>query len=1481
MVKSKKVSFLLAALVGFSLLGQSPANASLPTISNVSPVDGSVSGNELVTLTGANLSTASSVQIGSEALTKVADDTPSGSLSSGQWSYQSSNQKIIFKTPVRSGTGLTVGVQQITVTNPNGTSTDVASFTYRPRFQSNPSTARVVLGDLASRSKGKPITRSTTSPYNVSGTDSLSGGAYSYVTDYNYASLFSSHNAYYRESVEVTAQSGFNGTIDTSSATEVVLNSSVTCTHTNTSPNGSGTVTNGSTSAYCSIFGPEIYSEAFYATTSQSLSFDWKAVGGGDHYEVYAFLVSVNDTSTIPTPSSSNNKILVHSMGSSLSNFVTSAATIPADGLYRFRFVNGSYDASGGKALGANMYIKKSVTIGDANSISFPNLSDQVLTNSAYPDFSFNLSATSGAAVTASASGKCTILSNVYSAPNSIVTVRNSGGAGTCSITASQGATGNYAPAADVTKAFDYRAAATTADAPTINSISGGTNSLSVAFSAPNRDGGAPITNYKYSLNGGSYVALSPPDAVSPLEITGLTPGTTYAVTIRAVNSVGDGTVSNSVSAQVPEQPGSPTIKSISGGDGYLAVVFEPPDPLPSNSITNYQYSTDGVNYRPLSPTSTSSPIIISSLSSDGSTALTNGVTYPVSLKAVNSVGASSASNTVSASPTATPNVTSPLAPTFALSTNNQDPGDFSISGFSSSATLNVSIGFVDPPSGVTFALPTTTGLTAGYGYNFTGGKTQISFTGSMANANQALAAMTVSTGSSSGTITIRVTVYENQANLYYNPINGHYYKVISRANTFANSANTSSSAIHLAETAELFGVKGYLATITSAQEQKFIYDNVNGTDIWIGASDDKELLNERAATNFANQTAAEGKWYWVAGPEAGTQFWQGATTSGLWINSSTSATQSTTSGNVSTSRYENWCTGNTTPYTLTHGRSMSEPNDAGSGEHYILEKWNGATCWNDYGVKDGSAKSYYLVEFSENWGTGSSGWNQSRGTFTSTANNPIATASVSALADNSPRSVVATAGLGSAVITWLAPLSGTVTSYTVTSSPGSLTCTTSALTCTITGLTAGTSYTFTVTATFNDSSTKNSLASAAVTPTGSNSNSGGGSGGSSPVASPTVTPTPTPTPTTRTTPRAPQILTGPVNTGTRPSQAPPEPQALIGGVPTNTTSRVVDQSKLNILAGALSLDVQVQQNQGTIKTSNDGKTELEVRKGSSTTITGSGVRPLSTVQVFLPLQGTNARELARIPVTGSGTFNGQAVFANPTQGAPLPIGQQVLQIVSVDPGGRQAVVEMKVNISQPAPAPEPNRQAGELPDLNPGQSIATEAGVPVPVTVEAIEQQRQALIQGDTWSMSINVPNANGQVTKTNGGALLKFIQNESVFIEGDGFLPGTRADVWLFSDPTLLGTVEIDENGNFSGQIAVDGKFVPIGEHTLQVQGVGDDGYVRSANLGVVVEANPISPTSITNSIWVYALLGVGLLGTWWFFVVARRRKKDAKHS
>lgn len=84
--------------------------------------------------------------------------------------------------------------------------------------------------------------------------------------------------------------------------------------------------------------------------------------------------------------------------------------------------------------------------------------------------------------------------------------------------------------------------------------------------------------------------------------------------------------------------------------------------------------------------------------------------------------------------------------------------------------------------------------------------------------------------------------------------------------------------------------------------------------------------------------------------------------------------------------------------------------------------------------------------------------------------------------APSAPTAVTATVASSTSISVAFTPPSGTVTSYTVTSSPGSITASGSGSPITVTGLTAGTAYTFTVTATNVTGTSPASSASASVT---------------------------------------------------------------------------------------------------------------------------------------------------------------------------------------------------------------------------------------------------------------------------------------------------------------------------------------------------------------------------------------------------------------
>jgi hypothetical protein len=238
--------------------------------------------------------------------------------------------------------------------------------------------------------------------------------------------------------------------------------------------------------------------------------------------------------------------------------------------------------------------------------------------------------------------------------------------------------------------------------------------------------------------------------------------------------------------------------------------------------------------------------------------------------------------------------VSAPDSKSFIPSTTAQDASGFVLSGFSATSTLLASISLINPSTNTTFYLNDTRGLIAASGFTLTGNKTRLVVNGTMADINTALASLKINTGSVIGNVQLSVAATVNPVGYYYNGVNGHFYRPISTTATYTNARAASLLTTFKGQT-------GYLVTITSADEDAFIFNNVPQGNIWFALTDE----------------VSEARWTIDAGPEKGTL---------IKINNGQ------TNGNIP-GQYNNWAGG--------------EPNNSGN-EDYAVTKWSGGTQWND-----------------------------------------------------------------------------------------------------------------------------------------------------------------------------------------------------------------------------------------------------------------------------------------------------------------------------------------------------------------------------------------------------------------------------------------------------------------------------------------------------------------------------------------------------
>lgn len=221
--------------------------------------------------------------------------------------------------------------------------------------------------------------------------------------------------------------------------------------------------------------------------------------------------------------------------------------------------------------------------------------------------------------------------------------------------------------------------------------------------------------------------------------------------------------------------------------------------------------------------------------------------------------------------------------------------------------------------------------LTLNPGFGSLSDQTELSFHGDTAAIVDILATGVTWTApgdeASSSFLAIKILIGEFKTGSTYDPNTGHTYQFISEPLSWWDAKLA-------ARTLTFEGKSGYLANITSAEENTFVAQKSGADSIWFGGTDDVNAVNA-ALTAASKPTLGYdpqeiGEYYWGDGPEAGTNF-----TTGLGGPNSVNGA------------FHSWAGG--------------EPNNAG-WEGCAVTNWGDRGMWNDLPCEQ---THYYLVEFS------------------------------------------------------------------------------------------------------------------------------------------------------------------------------------------------------------------------------------------------------------------------------------------------------------------------------------------------------------------------------------------------------------------------------------------------------------------------------------------------------------------------------------
>ena len=430
-----------------------------------------------------------------------------------------------------------------------------------------------------------------------------------------------------------------------------------------------------------------------------------------------------------------------------------------------------------------------------------------------------------------------------------------------------------------------------------------------------------------------------------------------------------------------------------------------------------------------------------------------------------------------------------------------------------------------------------------------------------------------------------------------------------------------------------------------------------------------------------------------------------------------------------------------------------------------------------------------------------------------------------SATAPGAPASIAADPGDSEAVVTWTAPTDNggaVITNYTVTSSPGDRYCTWTSgpLTCTVTGLTNGTEYTFIVTATNSagEGPATSGIQATPISLPGAPASIAADPGDSEAVVTWT----------------APTDNGGAVITNYTVTSSPGDRYCTwTSGPLTCTVTGLTNGTEYTFIVTATN-------SAGTSDPSVTARgTPLGLPGAPLSIASETGFNSITlTWETPSSTGGSDITDyIIEYTVDGTNWTVLEDGVSTATTTTVTSLNNNLdynFRVAAVNAVGTGPSSQLDTDVTlQPIPYVSPLDD--DLPAQTPGSAQFIDGDTGIDIQVEETLSENGLKFAGlDDFALQILLKEGNGRVDS--GTKSITISPSGTAEASGLGFQPGSTVEVWIFSDPRLLGTTTVLDDGSFSVSLVIP-IDLDVGPYTIQVNGRLANGRERSSNIGITV--------------------------------------------